>query len=133
MAKRRSGPSGRYLTEAEESEILRRVRAGENALDIAQAVGRPRRRVYIVLKRTGGLVPRPRTRSPLRLSLAEREEISRGLETGSSRRTIARGLGRAPSSVSREVRRAGGGRRYRAWSADLAALERARRPKRTKL
>ncbi len=76
---------------------------------------------------------RPRTRSPLRLSLAEREEISRGLRSGSSCRAIARGLGRAPSSVSREVRRAGGGPRYRAWSADAAALDQARRPKPTKL
>ncbi len=133
MALRRSGPSGRYLTESEEIEILRRVRAGENSLDIAHAVGRPRRLVYLVLKRTGGFVTRPRTRSPLRLSLAEREEISRGLESGSSCRAIARGLGRAPSSVSREVRRRGGGRRgYRAWAADAAALELARRPKRTK-
>ena len=130
---RRGGPSGRYLTEAEESEILRRVRAGENSLSIAQAVGRPRRLVYVVLKRSGGFIPRARTRSPLRLSLAEREEISRGLRSGSSCRAIARGLGRAPSSVSREVRRCGGGPHYRAWAADAAALELARRPKRTKL
>lgn len=123
----------RRLTEAEQSEILRRVRAGENALSIAQAVGRPRRLVYLVLKRTGGFVPRPRTRSALRLSLAEREEISRGLQCGSSCRAIAAGLGRAPSSISREVHRSGGGPRYRAWAADAAALERARRPKRTKL
>lgn len=121
------------LTEAERSEILRRVAAGENALSIGRAVGRPRRLVYLVLKRTGGFVPRPRTRSPLRLSLAEREEISRGLESGASCRAIAAQLQRAPSSVSREVRRVGGARRYRAWSADLAALERARRPKPTKL
>ena len=133
MFKRRGGPSGRYLTEADESEILRRVHAGENTIDIGKAIGRPRRLVYIVLKRTGGLVPRPRTRSALRLSLAEREEISRGLRSGSSCRAIARGLGRAPSSVSREVRRAGGGPRYRAWSADAAAQEHARRPKATKL
>jgi len=133
VAIRRSGPSGRYLTEAEESEILRRVRAGENSLSIAQAVGRPRRLVYVVLKRSGGFSPRARTRSPLRLSLAEREEISRGLRSGSSCRAIARGLHRAPSSVSREVRRCGGGPHYRAWAADAAALELARRPKRTKL
>ena len=124
---------GRYLTEAEQSEILRRVHAGENSLSIAQAVGRPRRLVYLVLKRTGGFVPRARTRSRLRLSLAEREEISHGLRSGNSCRAIARGLGRAPSSVSREVRRAGGGPGYRAWAADAAALELARRPKPTKL
>jgi hypothetical protein len=53
MAMRRGGPSGRYLTEADESEILRRVHAGENTIDIGKAIGRPRRLVYVVLKRTG--------------------------------------------------------------------------------
>src|ERR1700687_1279512 len=97
-----------YLAEAEQREILRRVRAGENSLSIAQAVGRPRRLVYVVLKRTGGFIPRARPRSPLRLSLAQRAAIWRGLRAGSSCRSIARGLHRAPSSVSREARRSGG-------------------------
>jgi len=123
----------RRLTEAERSEILRRVRTGESSLSIAQAVGRPRRLVNLVLERTGGFVPRPRTRAPLRLSLAEREEISRGLESGSSCRAIAWRLGRASSTISREVCRARGTGEYRAWAADLAALHLARRPKRPKL
>ena len=73
-------------------------------------------------------VPEP-VRSPLRLSLAEREEISRGLAGGESLRSIARRLGRSPSTISREVAANGGRRRYRACRADKAAVRRARRPK----
>jgi IS30 family transposase len=76
--------------------------------------------------------PEP-VRSPLRLSLAEREEISRGLAAGQSLRTIAVGLGRAPSTVSREVANNQGRRRYRACAAERAATGRARRPKQAKL
>ena len=72
-------------------------------------------------------------RSPLRLSLREREEISRGLAAGESRRSIARRLGRSPSTIVREVARNGDARRYRACTADRAALARARRPKVAKL
>src|SRR5215212_4957678 len=81
----------------------------------------------------GGVGPAPRRRGPLRLSLAEREEISRGLAAGLSLRAISAGLGRAPSTVSREVTRNGGRGRYRALSADQAAWARAARPKQTKL
>jgi transposase, IS30 family len=76
--------------------------------------------------------PEPK-RSPLRLSLVEREEISRGLAGGASLRSIACRLGRAPSTISREVRVNGGARSYRACGADRDALRRARRPKRAKL
>jgi IS30 family transposase len=96
-------------------------------------VGRNRRVVQRVLAMAGGLAPRPPTRSALRLSPADREEISRGLQAGYSLRSISRGLGRAPSTVSREVRANGGRRRYRAWRAELARDRRARRPRRAKL
>jgi IS30 family transposase len=76
--------------------------------------------------------PEPK-RSPLRFSLVEREEVSRGLAGGESLRSIAGRLGRAPSSVSREVARNGGRRRYRACRADRDALGRAHRPKPAKL
>jgi len=121
------------LTEAERLEVLRRVGAGERSKAVAQAVGCTRQTVARVMVRSAGLVPRPRTRSALRLSLAEREEISRSLGSGTSCRAIAVRLGRASATVSREVRGAGGRRRYRAWSADLAALRLARRPKQPKL
>jgi len=89
--------------------------------------------VQRLLARTGGIKSRAKPRSPLRLSLAEREEISRGLLAGESRRVIAARLGRAPSTVAREVTTAGGEKAYRAWRADERARRRARRPKRAKL
>jgi IS30 family transposase len=76
---------------------------------------------------------RERKRSPLRLSPVEREEISRGLVASLSFRAIAVGLGRSPSTVSREVARNGGRRAYRACRADRAALRRAHRPRASKL
>jgi IS30 family transposase len=78
--------------------------------------------------------PKPaRPRSALRLSLVEREEISRGLAAGESARSIARRLGRAASTVSRDVAANGGRSRYRACVADRAAVRRTRRPKVSKL
>ncbi|WP_370465436.1 helix-turn-helix domain-containing protein [Nocardia sp. CS682] len=85
-----------------------------------------------LLKRCGGVRPIPRHRGRLRLSLAEREEISRGLAAGDSLRGIARRLGRAPSTISREVAGRGGRFAYRALPADQAAWARATRPKPTK-
>ena len=81
----------------------------------------------------GGIRPAPRRRSKLALTLSEREEISRGLAAEQSARSLARLLGRAPSTVSREIRRNGGYDRYRAALSDEAAFIRARRPKRCKL
>ena len=91
---------------------------------------------HAVLRQIRRLKRRPRQereRSPLRLSLLEREEISRGLAAGDSLRVIAGRLGRAPSTVSREVTANGGVRRYRACTADRAAVRRSRRPKASKL
>ena len=81
----------------------------------------------------GGTRPTARERSELRLSLEEREEISRGLAAGYSIRAIAEALGRSPSTVCREVNANGGRRKYRALVADRAACRRALRPKRAKL
>jgi IS30 family transposase len=85
------------------------------------------------LAETGGIRPAPRRRSRLALTLAEREEISRAIATGESIRSIAKSLGRAPSTISREINRNGGEERYRAAQAEQAAWERARRPKTCKL
>jgi IS30 family transposase len=130
MARRRGD---RSLTQAERLEIRRRVAAGDRVASVAAAVGRTRRSVARVLSRSGGLSPRVTVRSPLRLSPAEREEISRGLRGGDSLRRIAVGLGRSPSTVSREVAGNGGRRRYRAWRAEERAGRRARRPRPAKL
>ena len=104
-----------WSTRAERDEIRRRVARGERLDDVAVAVGRTKRHVQLVVSPYGGIQPRPTARSPLRLSDVEREEISRGLSGGASLRRIARGLGRAPSTVSREVAANGGRGRYRAY------------------
>jgi IS30 family transposase len=100
---------------------------------LRQEVPRSRYAIYRAVKRLRRRsVPEP-NRSPLRLSLTEREEISRGLAAGESLRVIAGRLGRAPSTVSREVARNGGRGRYRACRADRVAVRNMRRPKVAKL
>src|SRR5688572_5130654 len=121
------------LTAADEDGIWERLRTGHAAKPTARALGLSTGGVRAYLERCGGIRPVPRKRSPGRLSLAEREEISRGLAAGLSLRTIAVGLERAPSTVSREVTAHGGRRRYRAAPADQRAWARARRPQVCKL
>jgi IS30 family transposase len=121
------------LTPAEVDEVWRRWRSGQAVKVLAREMRRHPSTVRDLLKRCGGVRPVPRRRWELRLSLAEREEISRGLAAELSLRAIATGLGRAPSTVSREVANNGGRTGYRAVTADQAAWSRARRPKPTKL
>ena len=104
-------------------------RAGETPLAIGVTLGQAASSVRQLLVRHGGIAPRPRTRSPRVLSLSEREEISRGLARQASVREMARRLGRAPSSISREIRRHGGASHYRALVADATAWHQATRPK----
>ena len=127
---RRRGPR---LTLAEKTELWRRWRRGESLNAIGRALGRIAHVVRYEVARTGGLPPPVRRRSPLALTLREREAISRGLACGTLLRQISRQLRRAPSTVSREVRRHGGRRRYRAAAADAATWARGRRPKRCRL
>jgi IS30 family transposase len=126
-------PGDRPLSEAERLEIRRRIKSGERPVDVAAAVGRSRSTVHEVVARAGGPPPRTSVRSAARLSSPEREEISRGLRAGESLRLIAHHLGRAGSSVSRDVAANGGRRRYRAWRAETSAARRARRPRPAKL
>jgi IS30 family transposase len=130
MARRRGD---RGVTAVERLEIRARVAAGERIDAVAASVGRSRSLVERVVGRAGGLPPRPSVRSVLRLSVAEREEISRGLRAGESFRRIAAGLGRSTSTVSREVGANGGRRPYRAHLAEDRAIRCARRPRRAKL
>jgi len=123
----------RYISDAEMALIWDRWQKGESLNAIACDLGRYHSVIQGALSRTGGIRPPVRRRSRLALRLAEREEISRGVVGGHSIRWIAARLGRAPSTVSREIRRNGGRRRYRASRADEAAWERARRPKICKL
>ncbi|MFJ9743558.1 IS30 family transposase [Streptomyces sp. NPDC101166] len=121
------------LTEPEIEEVWRRWRSGQAIKVLAREMRRHPSTVRELLKRCGGVRPAPRHRNGLHLSLAEREEISRGLAAGDSLRSIARGLGRSPSTISREVAGRGGRFAYRALPADRAAWARAVRPKPTKL
>ena len=127
------GRGYRRLSLADEDEIWARLRAGHAAKPTARALGWSTSGVRGYLERCGGIRPAARRRSPGRLSLSEREEISRGLAAGLALRVIAVGLGRAPSTVSREVAAHGGRGRYRAALADQSAWARARRQKACKL
>ena len=121
------------LTPVAIDELWVRLRSGKAAKPAARELGLGTSTVRAYLLRCGGIRPEPRRRAAGRLTLAEREEISRGLAAGCSRRRIAAGLGRAPSTVSREVAANGGARRYRAARADRQAWSRAARPKPCKL
>jgi len=106
---------------------------GESMSSIGRLFDRASSSIYPLLERTGGIRPAVRTRSRIALRLDEREEISRGLIAQQSLRTIARNLGRAPSTISREVQRNGGVKLYRAARSDLSAWDRSLRPKPCKL
>jgi transposase, IS30 family len=123
----------RRLSQADLAEIERRIWAGETFATAAAAVGCSTRSIQRFLALSGGLKRRVKARSPLRLSLGDREELSRGLVAGDSFRTIATRLRRAPSTISREVAWSGTRSRYRAWRADSEATRRGQRPKPAKL
>jgi len=122
-----------YYTETDKALMWDRWQQGDSLEKIAQLFNRTHGSVARILRRTGGIRPPKRTRSRRTLSLAEREEISRGVVAGRSLRAIAASLERAPSTVSREINRNGGKRHYRANLADAAAWDRAHRPKTCKL
>ena len=121
------------LTPEAVDQLWTRMRAGHAPKPTARELGLSTSTVRDYLHRCGGIRPVPRRRATGRLSAAEREEISRGLAAGQSLRSIAVGLGRAASTVSREVAANGGRRRYRAARAEQQAWIRATRPKRCKL
>jgi len=116
-------------TAAQKAEIWDRWQRGEPLTAIGRLFDRPSSSIFNMLAPTGGIRPPPRRRSRLALTLAEREEISRGIARDLSLRAIAVRLGRAPSTISREVKRNGGLQHYRASRADQVAWDRAHRPK----
>jgi len=122
-----------YYTDAQKALMWERWRQGWTLHQIAQLFDRAHTSVQGILSRTGGIRPSARTRCAMALTPAEREEISRAMAEGQSIRSIAAQLERAPSTVSRELRRNGGSAVYRASEADSAAWERALRPKCCKL
>ena len=122
-----------YFTEKQKADIWDRWQRGESMSSIGRRFDRNSSSIYPLLARTGGIRPPERRRSRFALTLAEREEVSRGLRVQLSLRAIALQLKRAPSTISREVRRNGGRAGYRAAWSDQATWERARRPKPCKL
>ena len=122
-----------YYTEAQKALMWDRWQKGESMASIARLFDRGHSLIQGIFAETGGIRPVPRRRSRLALTLADREEISRGVVAGHSIRSIAASLRRAPSTVSREIARNGGREGYRASEADQAAWGRAHRPKACKL
>ena len=121
------------LSVQEQEELWRRWRQGESLRLIARRLGKRGPSVRAFVLQTGGVQRHPPRRAQRCLSMAEREEISRGVAAGEPCRQIAARLGRAPSTVSRELARNGGRSCYRAQAADAAAFRRAQRPKPAKL
>jgi len=126
-------PTRINYTAADRALMFDRWQKGESLNSIARLFGRSHSSIQGILARTGGIRPPQRRRSQRALTLAERAEISRGVVAGQSLRSIATSLHRAPSTVSREINRNGGRRRYRANQAEQAVWDRAHRPKRCKL
>jgi IS30 family transposase len=122
-----------YYTESQKALMWERWQKGESLQQIAQLFDRNHSSIQRILAETGGIRPTQRCRSRLALSLAEREEISRAVVADQSMHSIATSLGRAPSTISREIKRNGGQECYRASQADQAAWDRAHRPKSCKL
>jgi IS30 family transposase len=122
-----------YYTDAQKALMWERWKQGWTLHQIGQLFNRAHTSVQGILSRTGGFRPPQRSRSKIALTSAEREEISRAVAEGQSVRSIAARLDRAPSTVSRQIKRNGGRANYRAAEADDAAWNRALRPKACKL
>lgn len=117
------------LSAAQKAELWQRGKQGPSLSEMGRVLGKHAGSIHGVLSSNGGFIPPVRTRSRWALTLAEREEISRGMATGRSLRQIAATLGRAPSTVSREIHRHGGAHTYHAAEADAQAWTHSRRPK----
>ena len=110
-----------------------RWKQGDSLLQISQTLGVNRGNTWQIVRGHGGLIPPARVRSERVLQMSDREAIFCGLAQEERIRSIARRLGRAPSTISREIQRHGGAKVYRASVADAVAWRRARRPKRCRL
>ncbi len=122
-----------YYSASQRPLIWDRWQKGETLHQIAGLFDRYHSSIQRIVAETGGIRPAERRRSRWALSLTEREEISRAVVAGHSIRSIAASLGRAPSTISREIRRNGGPEGYRASRAEQAAWDRGCRPKACKL
>src|ERR1039458_5407207 len=109
------------LSEQQRNDMWRRWKAGESLHEIGRVFGKDHVSIQFMLAQHGGIDPAARRRSPLTLTLADRENISRGIACGSSIREIAKGLQRGVATVGREGARHGGRPQYRATEADQQA------------
>ena len=117
------------LSAVQKADLWQRGKQGQSLSEIGCALGKHAGSIHGVVSSNGGFVPAVRRRSRRALTLAEREEISRGLAADRSIRHMAAMLARAPSTISREIIRGGGAQTYRAAEADAQAGARTRRPK----
>jgi IS30 family transposase len=117
----------------QKEDLWKRFKAGESFTAIGRALGKPVGSIYGVVRLQGGVAPPARRRAASSLTSEEREAISRGLSAGESIRALGRALGRAPSTISREIARNAGAHQYRALDADARAWQQARRPKASRL
>jgi IS30 family transposase len=122
-----------HYTESQKALMWERWQKGESLQQIAQLFDRHHPSIARILGERGGIRPASRRRSRWALTLAEREEISRAVVAGHSIRSIAAQLVRAPSTISREIKRNGGQACYRASQAEESAWDRGARPKTGKL
>src|ERR1019366_6566119 len=119
----------RGLSAEQKAELWKRWKAGQSLNEIGRALGKDHVVVHFVLARHGGIAPPTGRRSRRVLTLAEREDISRGIASGCAMRVLAGGLHRSPSTFTREITRHGGRTQYRANAADQQAWKSAVRPK----
>jgi IS30 family transposase len=122
-----------YYSASQRALIWDRWRKGETLHQIAGLFDRYHSSIQGILAESGGIRPAERHRSRLALTLTEREEISRAVVAGQSVRSMAASLGRAASTISREIQRNGDREGYRASRAEQLAWDRACRPKACKL
>lgn len=123
----------REYSAVERRELWDRWKRGESISDIGRALDRAPGTIHYTIRQHGGVVPRERRRGRLALTVVEREEISRAVAAGESARRVAARLGRSPSTITREIARHGGRRRYRAGEADSRAWDNGRRQQLCKL
>lgn len=117
------------MSDKQKAELWKRWKAGQSLSEIGRVLGKHPGSIHALVAARGGIAPRQRKRSASQLTQQEREEVSRGLAANMSARSIAEQLGRAPSTISREINRNGGRHAYRAGNAEQRACEQARRPK----